>query len=55
MYLFALAEYILPQLGTLKILNHFAKYLPLDFLIHYRCGREGHWSKECPQYPDYPA
>ena len=20
----------------------------------YRCGREGHWSKECPQYPDYP-
>ena len=19
----------------------------------YRCGRDGHWSKECPQYPDY--
>ena len=21
----------------------------------YRCGRDGHWSKECPQYPDYPS
>lgn len=21
----------------------------------YRCGRDGHWSKECPRFPDGPA
>jgi len=21
----------------------------------YRCGRDGHWSKECPQFPDHPG
>ena len=21
----------------------------------FRCGREGHWSKECPQFPDHPG
>ena len=20
----------------------------------YRCGQGGHWSRECPQYPDHP-
>ena len=19
----------------------------------YRCGRDGHWSRECPQFPNY--